>query len=302
MTEINSNTSTENPTVRDTFLHVADLHFWKFIYNPLRLLSKRVLGNANVFFRRRHEFPMSQAEALIEGLEETGERQALLTGDFSSTALDEEFVLARAFVDSLATRGFSIHLLPGNHDVYTYESHRLQRFERHFAPYVPDQGYPALERFPGGTPLMLVPTVGPNILSSKGRISAEELRKTGELLKGLASPTVVAGHYPVLSETPGYRLTTNRLLRNADALRRVLGESGIPILYVAGHVHRFSHVQDPVYTNLTHLCTGAFFRHNEREGIRGEFSRVRVSDAGFQVHRYTLREGWESLHFQPESI
>lgn len=301
MTESGSK-SIGKPAVRDTILHVADLHFWKFVRNPFRLLSKRVLGNANVYLRRRHEFPMAQAEALIEGLEATGERQALLTGDFSSTALDEEFVLARAFVDTLATRGFSVHLLPGNHDVYTYESHRLKRFERHFAPYIPEAGYPAASQFPGGTPLVLVPTVGPNFLSSKGWISVEEIRKTAELLQDIKAPTIVAGHYPVLNETPGYRLTTNRLLRNADGLRRVLGESGVPILYVAGHVHRFSHVQDSVYPNLTHLCTGAFFRDNTRESIRGEFSRIRISESGFEVHRYVLREAWESLATAPEAI
>jgi len=289
-------------TLQDTFLHVADLHFWQFVYNPIRLLNKRVLGNANVWLRRRHEFPMAQAETLIEGLEATGERQALLTGDFSSTALDEEFVLARAFVDTLARRGFSIRLLPGNHDVYTYESHRLRRFERHFAPYVPADGYPAREQFSGGTPLILVPTVSPNFMSSKGRISPEQIRKTAELLRGTGSIAIVAGHYPLLNETPGYRLTTNRLLRNAGNLRQALGESGVKILYVAGHVHRFSHVQDPIYPNLTHLCTGAFFRLNQREGIRGEFSQVRIMRDGFAVHRSILRETWESVPMEPLSV
>lgn len=283
----------------DSFLHVADLHFWKVVLNPLRLMNKRMLGNANVLFRRRHEFPMVEAERLIDGLESTGIGQVLLTGDFTSTALDEEFVQARAFVDALQRRGFSMHVMPGNHDVYTFESVRKRRFERHFAPFLPEAGCPSLDTLPGGTPLLTVPTVCSNYLSSKGLITPEQIARTADLLPRDAPAVVVAGHYPLLDETNGYTLSVGRRLRNAPALRKILGESGVPILYVAGHVHRFSYVRDDLYPNLLHLCTGAFFRRNEREGICGEFSRVRISGDQFEVHRHTFRDSWEQAVVAP---
>jgi len=284
----------------DTFLHVADLHFWKVTVNPFRLLNKRLLGNANVWLRRRHEFPMAEAERLIDGLESTGVRQLLLTGDFSSTSLDEEFAMGRGFVDTLQRRGFSMHLMPGNHDVYTFESVRRRRFERHFQPFLPEGGYPALETLPGGTPLLLVPTVCPNLVSSRGRITLEQVAKAAEMLPRDAPSVVVAGHYPLLDETEGYALSPGRRLRNAAALRSALGMSGPRILYVAGHVHRFGYTRDPEYPNLLHLCTGAFFRRNEPEDIDGEFSRVRIFRGRFDVYRHTLRESWETILVDPD--
>ncbi len=294
--------SSETDTALDTFLHVADLHFWKVVFNPFRLLNKRALGNLNVWLRRRNEFPMAEAERLIDGLDATGERQLVLTGDFASTALDEEFARARSFVDTLVQRGFALHLMPGNHDVYTFESVRQHRFERHFAPYVPEQGYPAMTTLAGGTPLLLVPTVCPNVISSKGRIAPAALEAVARLLKHTASPLVVAGHYPLLDETPGYTLTPGRRMRNADRLRKILGNCGATVLYVAGHVHRFSFVRDPQYSTLHHLCTGAFFRVNHREDITGEFSRVTVYPDRFDVHRHVHRDTWSLAHAAPDRM
>ena len=286
----------------DTLLHVADLHFWKVVVNPLRLLNKRFLGNLNVWLRRGRSFPMQDAVSLVDGLAATNANQVLLTGDFSSTSLDEEFALARRFVDALSGRGFALNLMPGNHDVYTFEARHKRRFEHHFASYVPQEGYPALRRLAGGTPLLLVPTVCPNWVSSKGRITRRETEQVKRLLEGLPPVVIVAGHYPLLEKTHGYELTRERRLRNAGALRTVLGESGRTILYVAGHVHRFSYTRDPDYPNLSHLSTGAFFHINRREHIRGEFARIRVFADGFDVHRHTLSESWSDATCPPGTI
>ncbi|MCC6694196.1 MAG: metallophosphoesterase [Candidatus Hydrogenedentes bacterium] len=286
----------------DTLLHVADLHFWKVVANPLRLLNKRFLGNLNVWLRRGRSFPMREAALFVEALAATSANQVLLTGDFSSTSLDEEFALARRFVDALSDRGFALNLMPGNHDVYTFEARHKRRFEYHFASYVPQEGYPALRHLAGGTPLLLVPTVCPNWVSSKGRITRQETEQVGQLLDRLPPVVVVAGHYPLLEKTHGYELTRERRLRNADALRRVLGESGHTILYVAGHVHRFSYTRDPEFPNLSHLSTGAFFHINRREHIRGEFARICVLADGFEVHRHTLAESWSDAVRPPQSI
>jgi hypothetical protein len=98
----------------------------------------------------------------------------------------------------------------------------------------------------------------------------------------------VAGHYPLLDNTPGYRLTPERRLRNAEGLRAALGACGRRVLYVAGHVHRFSYVRDSKYPNLEHLTTGTFFGRNKREGVHGEFSEIRVTHERFEVIRHTI--------------
>ncbi len=285
---------------RDTLLQVADLHFWNLTINPFRLLNKRALGMLNVALRRRHEFDAARAFSYLEALAASSCRQLLLTGDFTSTSLDEEFEQARAFVAELCNRGFTPHVLPGNHDVYTFESVRTRRFQRHFGEYLPRNGYPSCHTLPGGTSLILVPTVCPNLLSSRGRIADSDVSTVTKLLAEASDPVIVAGHYPLLLRTPGYVLTKERLLRNAEALRETLGGCGRRVLYVCGHVHRFSYVKDAVYPNLTHLSTGTFFGKHRHGQTDGAFAEIDVLREGFRVFRHTHQREWRREAVVPD--
>ncbi|HIJ65996.1 MAG TPA: hypothetical protein HPP77_08590, partial [Candidatus Hydrogenedentes bacterium] len=134
---------TETKLPVDRLLHVADLHFWRVVFDPLRLANKRFLGNLNVALRRRHEFRMERAKPFADALAATEVRHVVLTGDFTSTSAEEEFELASEFVRGLQRRGLTLSILAGNHDVYTFEARRKRRFERCFAGLVPDTGFPA---------------------------------------------------------------------------------------------------------------------------------------------------------------
>jgi len=284
----------------DSLLHVADLHFWRVLANPLRMLNKRFLGNLNVWLRRRREFCMERAEPFAKTLIDTGVRQLLLTGDLTSTSVDEEFALAARFIDILRERGLTVALLPGNHDVYTFEARRKQRFERWFADIAPD-GYPARVTLLGGTPLLLVPTVCPNILSSRGRITPADVAQTRRLLDACGETVVVAAHYPLRYRTHAYATPALRQLRNAALLRQALGESGRRILYVAGHVHRFSYTRDPEYPRLYHLTTGALFRNAPAQRVQGEFSEIHVCSERFRVFLHRHQDGWRRVEQTPVS-
>jgi len=286
----------------DTLLHIADIHFWKVVLNPLRLLNKRFLGNLNIILRRGAEFPMAHAKSCLDALIHMESRQALFTGDFTSTAVDEEFKLARDFLHELGSHDFAIHVVPGNHDVYTFESLRNRRFERYLGEFLPLGAKPVLRHLKGGTPLLLVPTVCPNMISSKGHISEDTIARVGELLGSCDGRIVVAGHYPVLWQTNSYYTKRDRRLRNADRLRTLLGSSGKQILYVAGHVHRFSYSFDPEYPNLEHVTTGALFRIDKRRGIKGEFSEIRIDTDGFRVSHHVWTDRWEARVSEPEHI
>lgn len=277
----------------DKLAHIADLHFWEIVCNPLRLLNKRFLGNANVVLRRAREFPMDRAESFADTVAATGAATAVLTGDFTSTATDREFELAKRFVEGLARRGLRVWAIPGNHDVYTYEAARKRRFERYLGDFLPKEGLPASVPLPGGTPLVLVPTVCPNFLSARGRITEDEVARTAALIEAAPEgPVIVAGHYPCLHQTDGYASTWGRRLRNADALRNVLGRAGRPILYLAGHVHRFSCASDTLHATLCHVTTPAFFLDCRHGGTRGAFTEVHAGAEGFTVFRHTFRDNW----------
>jgi predicted MPP superfamily phosphohydrolase len=277
----------------EKLIHIADLHFWSLVWNPIKLLNKRFLGNLNVWLKRRREFQMHLAEDFADAAAATGITTVVLTGDFTSTATDAEFRLARAFVEGLSKRGLQVHLVPGNHDVYTFESERTRRFEKHLKAFIPDQGYPSRVTLPNGTPLLLIPTVSANYLSAKGRIRKKEIEEALRLIEGCPpGPVLVAAHYPVLHKTHGYDSSPDRQLRNADLLREALGSCGREILYMAGHVHRFSYTADPHFSNVEYLTTPAFFMRRHGHVERGAFSEIHIDEEGFHVYRHGYAEEW----------
>ncbi len=278
------------PTAR--VLHLTDLHFWQVVLNPLRLLNKRVLGNLNLALRRRHELRTHQAPAFLDYIAGLGVRDVLLTGDFSCTATDEEFSQAREFLQELVRRRMAPRVFPGNHDVYTFESARRKRFEKYLGEWLPAERLPALVPLSDGFPVLYVPTVCPNLVSSKGRITPAEIEATRSLLGRTSGHLLVTGHYPVLDRTYGYATSPGRRLRNAAALGAALRTYRSPALYVCGHVHRFSYVHDPVSPQLAHLTSGALFRYDHATGYSGDFSEIHAGPGGFRVIRHTFHDAW----------
>lgn len=285
----------------DRLIHIADLHFWEIVWNPLRLLNKRLLGNANVLLRRHKEFLVDRAEAYADAVAATGASTALLTGDFTSTSTAREFKAGAAFACGLEARGLRVWAIPGNHDVYTFESTRKRRFEKHLGRFLPEGGLPARVNLPGGTPLVLVPTVCPNLISSRGRITGVEAAAAARMIDECPpGPILVAGHYPVLHKTGAYESSWGRRLRNAGALHAALARAKGPLLYLAGHVHRFSYVSDPVQNRVFHLTTPAFFLHRHGQSEEGAFTEIRIVDNMFEAIQYTYDGIWRSVRAVPD--
>lgn len=280
-------------TVPERFAHIADLHFWQIVRDPLRLLNKRMLGNLTVILHRQHEFIMERAEGYADAVAATGVSSVLLTGDFTSTSTDEEFAMAAAFVRGLKARGMAVFLVPGNHDCYTYESVRQRRFEYHFKGVLPPEGYPAKVVMPGGTSLILVPTARPRLLTAKGHISHETVDTIAKMLQTCSPVVIVAGHYPLLGRTHAYISGPFHDMQNAGLLRKLLGGCGKRVLYVSGHVHSFSYVRDRKYPNMEHLCTDTFFRTKKDSDNHGSFSEVCIGEKSTNVFRHIKRQQWE---------
>lgn len=286
-----------------SLLHLTDFHFWTLLRNPVRMLNKRALGNANLYARRRHHFPMRSAETFLEYIESTGIRTLFLGGDFTTTALDEEFAMAAGWVRRLAEDGYTPYAIPGNHDVYTFEAIRAKRFERYLGGWTPPGGLPSKVTLPGGAPMIFAPTVCPNFLSSRGRISAAEIAQVCDLVSGCEQDSVLVGaHYPVLEHGPGFKTAWSRRLEGADAFRRALGATGKRILYCCGHAHKFGYLQDPHHENLTHLCTGAFFLHRTGAAERGTFSEIHVKEKAVEVYLHRCTDQWTRERVEPRAF
>lgn len=289
----------ETPEPVDRLCHIADVHFWTVERNPLRLLNKRFLGNLNVLLRRRREYRTELVDAYADHVAELAFPVVLQTGDLTSTALDDEFVRAARFLRRLRDLGPDVIAIPGNHDVYTFESVRKRRIAHHLDGLIPAEGLPARRTLPGGTPLILVPTVRPNILSSRGEVDPDTVAKTRALVEAAPDPLIVAGHYPLLTTTHGYATSWSRRLIGADRLRDALGATGKRILYVCGHVHRFSYEQDDRWPNLQHLSTAAFVQRRPQQGTDGAFTEIHALPDGFRVFQHIRAAAWSRTEVAP---
>lgn len=274
------------------YLHISDLHFWNIVCNPLRLINKRILGNLNLILRRRRYVRTERADSFIGLLEKVRPDALLVGGDLTTTATEEEYRQAAHFLSDIAGRQISVFLIPGNHDVYTFESCRKGRFGKYCGAFWPEPDEPDAVVLPGGVPLLRVPTVRANLISSRGYISPRQVEKTGRLLEeSPPGPVIVLAHYPVLHQTPAYRSTLTRRLGNADALRRVLGASGREILYLAGHVHAFSHTRDAQFENVTYVTTRALFYQKKHHS--GGFVELEEEDGKITIFPWVYRTGWQ---------
>lgn len=274
-------------------IHCTDLHFWKVVYNPFRLLSKRVLGNFNVWYRRRHEFLTDNAADVADYIAGLGAGDVFLGGDFTSTALEEEFEMAAKWMERLEQRKLNLHVVPGNHDVYTFNSARIRRFEKVMARHMPEEGYPAVRTLANGASLILAPTACPNYISSRGRITSPLIEHVVKLVQESPDEVVLVGaHYPVLEKTPWFTTDKSRCLRGADEFRHALGESGKRVLYLCGHAHRFGYIADPDHPSLSHVCTGALFLRKHGQMERGTFTEVQIEGGEPRIILHRLVDGW----------
>ncbi len=273
-------------SLRDRVLHITDLHFWRLSWSPRRLANKRLLGMLNLRLRRRRKFDLSGRDAMADTLAREGVPTVIAGGDFTTTSLDEEFLEACAFLTDLERRGLKVYAIPGNHDVYTFESRRAACFERHLGRFMPAGRLPARVMLPGGTPVVFAPGVRPNVLSSRGNIRPEDIAQTAGLVAGAPpGPVLVVGHYPLLFRTAAYSQGQMHRLGHALALRAALGKTGRTVLHIAGHVHWFSETHDNRYPNLTHVTTNALFYKG-----RGGYTVVECTETGFRVQAKGAQE------------
>lgn len=282
----------------DRVVHATDPHFWHVTLNPARLAGKRALGMANLALRRRRLLRTDLAETFAREIAAQGPETVIVSGDLTTTSLEEEFAAARVFLDTLASLGPRPLVIPGNHDVYTFSSARRRLFERFLGDFLPAPELPARMLLPRGTPVVFYPSTGANVITSRGRMDREVIAQTAALVADAPTgrPVLLVGHYPLLPQTEAYREAWSHRLPRARELRAALAATGRTVLCAAGHVHRFSLVRDPEHPALFHLTTEPLFMR--RAAHAGAFSVLHCSPAGFQVSHCTRQDGaWhESPH------
>lgn len=218
---------------------LSDIHLYSLAVPPWRLLGKRMLGQLNLWLRRRHKFDHSLLPGVIRRILALKPDQVLIPGDLTTTALPSEFILARRILDPLLERIPTL-ILPGNHDRYTHASARRREMEKLFADWMPPS-YPHTLNLTAGWYLLALDSCVPRCLTSRGKLDLPQLDRAKPILTSDAHRALLLlCHYPILSP-PAMPQHWEHGLSHAPALRHLLTQrleqSPAPLLYLHGHIH-----------------------------------------------------------------
>ena len=79
-------------------------------------------------FSRKRNFLPSQLLPMLDVFKKRKIDCVVITGDLSTTARKEEFLMAQQFVQSLKNAGLLVFVMPGNHDQYVKSAYKKQLF------------------------------------------------------------------------------------------------------------------------------------------------------------------------------
>ncbi|MGB7978289.1 MAG: metallophosphoesterase [Chlamydiales bacterium] len=272
---------------------LSDFHFTQLTWNPLRLFSKRVLGNLNWLFLRQHNFFEGQLESLPTLFQELSVDWVLLGGDFSTTSLPEEFEKGVQFVKALKSPWIAI---PGNHDRYTRGSCRDKDFYRFFTnPKRPgsdpvgsftlkEDRIEAHRLSPEWRLIALDTCLATNFYSSQGEFSPQLEASLEEVLRLIPQreSILLLNHYPFFQND----IERHNLIRG-EALQRLLERNPRIRLYLHGHTHRHI-VADLQISHLPIVLDGG----SCAQGDRGSWNLIDLSEKSCAVSTYRWNQKW----------
>ena len=177
-------------------LHVSDLHVsspWRTA--PLRAwLGKRLAGGANLLLGRGRAFAdaLPKIEALARFRAEIGADLVICTGDFTALGTRHELRTARAAVAPFEDAPLGFVAVPGNHDLYTKDVLRDDRYGEIFGDTmttdlpeyaVEENRWPFVRLFGDDVAVVGVNSARPQpIWSSRGRIAPPQLEALSRIL------------------------------------------------------------------------------------------------------------------------
>jgi len=225
-------------------IHISDLHYGKFSFNPLQLFSKRLLGNLNFLFRRQFLFDKKIIDHFEELLPSLKPTLILISGDLTTTALNSEFKEARSFFERLSQM-CPVFAIPGNHDTYTKKAYIKKTFYKSLEHLFPIDGdfktnlkKEGIAIFKLGTNrhlLMLDCSESSSYFLSTGHFNSFLEKKLEQILAHVPSQEkiILCCHYPLFN----YEGARRRLVA-AEHLQKIIERYPNIDLYLHGHTHR----------------------------------------------------------------
>lgn len=241
-------------------LHLSDVHFSRVALSPTQFLSKRWLGNLNLAFNRRRHYDTGPLWKIPELSNELKVDHVMLTGDFATTSLEEEFREGARFVDAFTQ---PVHLLPGNHDCYTREAGLGQVFYRYFpSPGLQRDRITKAALGEGWWWIALDCAHATGFLESNGTFFPEMEERLKKELESIPKEdrVILGNHFPLFSTgRPRHDLV------NHEKLQEMIQASPQIKLYLHGHDHTPYHIKRVGFPHVlnagscSHLPDGSFY-------------------------------------------
>ncbi len=273
--------------------HISDFHFTHLTWNPFRLFSKRALGNINWLALRRKHFFEQQLDPLPSLMQDLKVDLVLFGGDFSTTALQEEFEKAARFIKKIKQPWIAV---PGNHDHYTRRSSNNKHFYRFFSNHRKAISNPVefftlkehrIEAHPiqkGWWVIALDTSLATHFYSSEGIFSEKLQSYLEEVLQLIPKDDsiLLLNHYPFFQNDA----KRHNLIRG-EALQHLLEKNPRIKMYLHGHTHRHT-VANLQMSNLPIVLDSG----SCAQGKKGAWNLIDLEDKGCTVSTYRWDHQW----------
>jgi 3',5'-cyclic AMP phosphodiesterase CpdA len=285
-------------------VQISDLHFWHITLNPMRLAGKRMLGMGNLMLNRARRYRMEMMPTLRDRIKELCPDHILITGDLTTTSLEEEFEAVLRELTPLNGNGSPLTVIPGNHDRYTRPAARLRLFEKHFREFAPAEEYPWIKLIGEATAILGLDVSRPTVVSARGCVSRRQIQDAGRLLaeaRGAIDRLIVACHYPI-ALPDGTKADRLHGLLGREILLSFLSQLG-PHVYCHGHIHSGWAFTPAVLPQALCLNPGAALKRRSDSGIELLLLEILFEGKAVEVRRHALRRStWEveCLIYLPE--
>ena len=278
--------------------HLSDLHFSHLKIKAKDFLSKRWIGQFNLLLRRKKDFNYSLLDPLPALLQKEGIQTALLSGDLTCTSSQEEFLLARNFIQALEAKSIQTLVIPGNHDHYTKKAYQQRVFYQFFP--TPSPSFPwslkedHLAIYPLSPPswylILLDTTLATPLLCSHGRFTEQleqNLKKALETSLPPHANVMVANHFPLHSNT------WRPALQRKESLLQLLKAYPQIRCYLHGHDHQHR-ILDLRKEGLPILTDAGSTTHHKR----GSWTLIECQRNTCSFQPFFWNQGWT---FHPNS-
>ena len=202
---------------------------------------------------------MAFQPGLLERVAAIDPQMFFLTGDVTTTSLEEEFLDVAEFLKPLSDR-FEVRLVPGNHNRYTRGAARCGRVEQLMDHLLP-KSFPHHEKLGGRWHLLALDAAHPNLVSGTGRIGQSQLATAVAKIRSLDPDEgiVMLCHYPVCWPPQSPLVPWHTRLSDASSLNRLVDQCPAQLIYLHGHIHRpwFWQPKNDHPNRPTHVNAGA---------------------------------------------